>query len=234
MKISRMSIVCAISLWLVAAIWRGEAAVSAQTPGALAEVSTPSTQLQNRNPRYQLRKSDTFELEFSLSPEFTQSISVQPDGYITLKSVGTIYVEGLTIPELTEHIQQAYSKILQDPVITIELKDFDKPYFIVSGQIGKPGKYDLRSDLTVTQGVAVAGGFTDASQRAQVVLFRSVGNGMSEARVINIKKMLNARDLAEDIHLQPGDMIYVPQNVISKIQKYLPTSSLGLYSPPIF
>jgi ribosomal protein L16 Arg81 hydroxylase len=51
------------------------------------------------------------------------------------------------------------------------------------------------------------------------VLFRPGPNGLTEARVIDVKKMLHSRDLAEDIHLQPGDMIYVPQNRISKIQR---------------
>ena len=74
-------------------------------------------------------------------PELNQTITVQPDGYITLKSAGTIVAEGLTIPELTEKIRQAYSGVLHDPIITIELKDFDKPYFIAAG----PGLENLES-----------------------------------------------------------------------------------------
>lgn len=225
------------------------AAVSAATvsgvgqnaPSSAAEVSykadrgtassTPA--LEERAPRYRLRKSDSFDLAFTLSPEFNQSISVQPDGYITLKAVGTIYVEGLTVPELSERIRHAYEGTLHDPIITVELKDFDKPYFIASGQVGKPGKYDLRSDLTVTQAIAVAGGFTETSKHSQVVLFRPGTNGLTESRLIDVKKMLKSRDLAEDIHLRPGDMIFVPQNRISKISRYLPTSTLGLYGNPL-
>lgn len=204
-------------------------AVSAsRDPGS----SIDSPGLQKRNARHQLRKSDSFDLELEFSPELNQTVSVQPDGYITLKAVGTIFAEGLTIPELTEKIQRAYAGILHEPVVTIELKDFDKPYFVVSGQVGKPGKYDLRSDLTVTQAVAVAGGFTEASKHSQVVLFRPSENGLTEARLINVKKMLKTRDLTEDIHLQPGDMVYVPQNRISKIARYLPTSSLSMYGTP--
>jgi polysaccharide biosynthesis/export protein len=190
--------------------------------------------VESRTPRYHLRKSDSFNLEFAISPEFDQTIVVQPDGFITLKAVGTLHAEGLTIPELSQAIQHAYSGILRDPIVTIELRDFDKPYFIASGQVGKPGKYDLRSDLTLTEAVAVAGGFTEASKHSQVVLFRPKENGVTEARLIDVKKMLKARDLAEDIHLHPGDMIFVPQNRISKIARYLPTSTLGLYGNPQF
>ena len=197
------------------------------------EVAGVSPSLQDRNPRYHLRKGDSFDLEFSLSPEFNQTIPIQPDGYITLRSVGTVFVEGQTLPELTETIKTAYAKILHDPVVTIALKDFEKPYFIAAGQIAKPGKYDLRSDLTLTEGIAVAGGFTEASKHSQVVLFRPAENGMMEARLMDIKKMLNSRDLREDVRLEPGDMVFVPKNRISKIQRYLPSSNMGMYLNPV-
>jgi polysaccharide biosynthesis/export protein len=188
--------------------------------------------LHDRAPRYQMREGDSFELQFAFAPEFNETVTVQPDGYITLKEVGTIFVEGLTIPEMSKRIERAYSGILYDPQITISLQDFDKPSFVVIGQVGKPGKYELRSDLTVTKGIAIAGGFTDASKHSEVVLFRPEANGMTEARVIDTKKMLNSRNLSEDIHLSPGDIIYIPKNRISKISKYLPTANLGLYAIP--
>ena len=185
--------------------------------------------LHKRYPRYQLRKGDTFDLDFTLSPEFNQTVAVQPDGFVSLKEVGSIFVEGQTVPELTEAIKAAYAKTLRDPVIVIALKDFEKPYFIASGQVEKPGKYDLRSDLTVTEAVAIAGGFTDKSKHSQVVLFRPVPGGGYEAKLLNVKKLLATRNLSEDVQLQPGDMLYVPQNALSKIRPFLPTSSMGAY-----
>ena len=185
--------------------------------------------LHERNPRYRLRKGDTFDLDFALSPEFNQTVAVQPDGYVTLKEAGSIFVEGQTVPELTETVKAAYAKTLHDPVITITLKDFEKPYFIAAGQVAKPGKYDLRSDLTVTEAVAIAGGFNDKAKHSQVVLFRPVAGGGYEAKLLNAKKLLATRNLSEDIQLQPGDMLYVPQNAFSKIRPFLPTSSMSAY-----
>jgi polysaccharide export outer membrane protein len=215
------------------AVAQADASALLTTPQAGSGAAIPAEPvLSDRAPRYQLHKGDSFELQFAFSPEFNQTVTVEPDGYIALKSVGTIRAEGLTIPELTQSVELAYKGILHDPIVTVDLKDFEKPYFLAAGQVGKPGKYDLRSDLTVTEGVAIAGGFTEASKHSRVVLFRPGDNGVTEARVINAKKMLNSRNLAEDVHLRPGDMIFVPQNRISKIQKYLPTSSLGLYGYP--
>lgn len=182
-----------------------------------------------RNPRYRLRRGDSFDLDFSFSPEFNQSVAVQPDGYVTLKGVGSYFVEGQTVPELTETLKAAYAKTLHDPVIAVSLKDFEKPYFIAAGQVGKPGKYDLRSDLTVTEAVAIAGGFNEKAKHSQVVLFRPLQGGGYEAKLLNIKKLLASHDLSEDVPLQPGDMVYVPQNALSKIRPFLPTSSMSAF-----
>ncbi|PYU82083.1 MAG: hypothetical protein DMG50_13200, partial [Acidobacteria bacterium] len=102
--------------------------------------------LQHRNSRYQLHSSDVLELSFPFTPEFNQAVTIQPDGYITLRSVESIKVDGKTIPELVDLLRSTYAKILHDPVINVELKDFEKPYFIVGGEVGHPGKFDLRGD----------------------------------------------------------------------------------------
>ena len=192
---------------------------------ATPSASTPG--LQQRNPRYKLRKGDSFDVDFAMTPEFNQVVAVQPDGYITLKAIGSMYVEGQTVPELTQTLTNAYTKILHEPVIAVSLKDFEKPFFIASGQVAKPGKYDLRGDLTVTEAVAIAGGFDDKSKHSQVVLFHPVPTGGYEAKVINVKKLMADRDLSEDIRLQPGDMLFVPQNSLSKIKPFLPSSSVS-------
>jgi polysaccharide export outer membrane protein len=211
-------------------------AVPTATGASSSSVSAASTNaapgLQQRNPRYRLRKSDSFDVDFAFSPELNQTVAVQPDGYVTLKEVGSIFVEGQTVPELTETLKAAYAKTLHDPVITIVLKGFEKPYFIASGQVGKPGKYDLLSPLTVTEAVAIAGGFNGSAKHSQVVLFHPTPDGVFEAKLLNVKKLLASRNLSEDIYLQPGDMLYVPQSTISKISKYVPNTGMGAYYNP--
>jgi len=208
------------------------AATDLTTPTASLAMNSPGPQLKERDSRYRLQKSDVIEVEFTFSPEFNQTVTVGPDGYISLKSAGEIRAEDKTIAELTRAIGTAYHGILYKPAITISLKDFDKPFFLASGQVGKPGKYELRSDTTLTEGLALAGGFTDAAKHSQVVLFRRVSEGTVEARVFNVKQMLNSRNLQEDPHLSPGDMVYVPQSKWSKVRRYLPTASMGMYANP--
>lgn len=188
--------------------------------------------LQERNPRYQICKADVFDLNFPFTPEFNQTVTVHPDGYITLAGLGDLYVAGKTVPELRETLQRAFAKILHDPVINVVLKDFQKPYFIAGGEVGRPGKYELRDDITLTEAIAIAGGFTTSSKHSQVLLFRRVSSDWAEAKIINVKKMFRAGNLTEDLHLQPGDMFFVPQNYVSKIKPWIPYTSIsGGFTP---
>jgi len=183
----------------------------------------------DRRPLYRLSKTDTVEIGFTFAPEFNQTVTVQPDGFIALKGLDDLYVEGMTVPELRQAIRRAYSASLHDPEVTAVLKDFNKPYFIAGGQVARPGKYELRGDTTIVEAIATAGGFTGEARHSQVVLFRRISEETCEAKLLNVKRMLSARDLREDIHLRPGDMLFVPQNAISKIRQYLPVSEVGAH-----
>jgi polysaccharide biosynthesis/export protein len=212
-----------------------QTAPPAPANGAVTDAGKPSQaasvpQFQTRYPRYKIGSGDSFDVNFELSPEFNQTVTVQPDGFITLRGVGDVNVAGQTVPELTQTLKTAYSKILNDPLIVVMLKDFEKPYFIADGQVGHPGKYDLRGDVTVTEAVAMAGGFTESAKHSQVLLFRRVSDEWTEAKIINVKKMLKDGNLHEDMHLHPGDMIVVPKNTLSKIQRYIPNSSMGAFT----
>jgi polysaccharide export outer membrane protein len=208
-----------------------EGAAGPTKPGVADGASSPD-EMGNRRPLYRLQRSDVVEIKFNFASEFDQTVSVQPDGFIPLKGVDQLYAQGMTVPELRDAVRQVYATTLHDPEVTIDLKEFEKPYFIATGAVARPGKYELRGDATVTEGVAIAGGFTEQAKHSQVVLFRRISQERTEARILDVKQMLNSRNLAEDFHLRAGDLVYVPQNWISKIRRYLPTSSLSTYVNP--
>jgi polysaccharide export outer membrane protein len=187
---------------------------------------------QERYPRYRIHSGDVLALSFSFTPEFNQSVTVQPDGYVMLRDVGDIHVVDKTVPEVVEAVRTAYNKILHDPVITLELKEFEKPYFVVGGEVMHPGKYDLRSDTTVVQAVTIAGGMSDRAKSSEILLFRRYSDDLMEVKKVNIKQMLSAMNLTEDLHLRAGDMILVPRTTISKISRFVPVPGLGMYFNP--
>jgi len=203
-----------------------ETASTAAAPTTTSTTSSPA--FSERHNRYKLQPSDTMDIVFDYTPEYNQTVSLQPDGFITLRSVGDMNVRDLTVEQATAKITEAYSKILNKPKVSLVLKDFQKPYFIADGQVRQPGKYELRGDTTVLQALAMAGGFqSQYAKHSQVVLYRRVNDTWAEARLINVKKMQSKHDLSEDVLLQPGDLIFVPKNTASKIQQWLPIYSVN-------
>jgi polysaccharide export outer membrane protein len=188
----------------------------------------PAPVLETRDPRYKLVAGDAFDLTFQFTPDFNQTVTVQPDGFITLKEIGDVHVEGKTVPELRRDLQAAYTSILANPAIAINLKDFQKPYFLALGQVDHPGKYDLRGDTTVAEAVAVAGGFGDSAKHSQVLLFRRMNGNWASVRKVDLKGMLDRGNLSEDLYLRSGDLVYIPKNAISKIKPFVPYPTLGM------
>jgi polysaccharide export outer membrane protein len=203
---------------------------TARGTGSSLRADTDRPALQQRNPRYRLCASDVIALTFPLTPEYDQTVTVQPDGFVTLAGAGDIHVEGLTTLETIPAIQAAYMNILHNSIVTIELKDFNKPYFIVGGQVFHPGKFDLRGYTTATQAVALAGGFEETAKHSQVLLFRRVNDSWTEVKTLDLKHILQGHNADEDPEIRPGDMLYVPQNTISKVKKFIPNYGMGAYA----
>jgi polysaccharide export outer membrane protein len=197
-------------------------------PGKAGGTGNPQLGRECR-PLYRFRKSDVLEINFTFVPEFNQTVTVQPDGRISLRGADSVSAEGLTSAELVESIREAYAGTLHDPKLSVIAKEFDKPFFIASGEVARPGKYELRSDTTVAEGVAIAGGFTAQSKHSQVLLFRRISAETVEAHVIDVKHMLQAHDLNEDPRLEAGDFLVVPKSTVAKVMRYMPTTSMGMF-----
>lgn len=199
-------------------------------PAAEQETSGPG--FAQREDRYRVQPGDVIEFQFRFTPEFNQSVKVQPDGYIPLQEAGELKVGGLTVREVREATVQAYSEKLHDPVVSVILKEFSMPYFIVGGEVGKPGRYDLKGDVMLSEAIQIAGGFGSGAHTSEVLLFRRVSKDWVETKRINFKEALQ-NGLQEDIALKPGDSIYISRSRLGKVQKFMEASKLGLFFNPL-
>lgn len=182
--------------------------------------------------RYRLQPGDVLEVQYRYSPEFNQTVTVQPDGYITLEIGGDLKVAGFTIEETRQAILRQASKRLQDPVATIVLKEFQKPYFVVAGEVATPGKIEMRERVTAIQAIMLAGGMKETAKSSQVVVFRKINSDVAEVKLLNLKSIRRTSDLENDLTLQAGDMVYVPRDKISKIERFMKLASVAAFMAP--
>ena len=183
-----------------------------------------------RDPRYRLQPTDVVEVHYRYTPEFDQTVVIQPDGFVNLQIVGDLKLQGLTLDQVKAAILEKATLRLKDPEVTLVLKDFEKPYFMVGGEVANPGKFEMRGQVTALQAIAMAGGFKTASAKhSQVILFRRVGPDLAKAEILNLKAAMSPAATEPLADLHPGDLLVVPQNRVSKIERYVKWANVGLY-----
>src|SRR5437588_4394897 len=153
--------------------------------------------------RYRLQPGDVLEIQYRYSPEFNQAVTVQPDGYVTLEIGGDLKVAGLTIEQTRQAILKKASTRLQDPIATVILKEFQKPYFVVAGEVAQPGKIEMRERVTALQAIMLAGGMKESAKSSQVVVFRKINSDIAEVKLLNLKRIRRTSDLENDLTQQP-------------------------------
>lgn len=187
-----------------------------------------------RDPRYRLQPTDVMEVHYRYTPEFDQTVVIQPDGFVNLQIVGDLKLQGLTLDQVKVAILEKATLRLKDPEITLVLKDFEKPYFVVGGEVGTPGRFEMRGTVTALQAVAMAGGFKTASAKhSQVILYRRVGPELAKAEILDLKAAMSPSATESLADLRSGDMLIVPQNRVSKIERFVKWGNFGMYVNPL-
>jgi len=197
----------------------------------IALVAAANGQLHKRE-RYTLRSGDSFELNYRLTPELNQTVTVQPDGYVNLNVVGDMKVDGMAVDEIHDRVLEKASKRLNQPELNITLKEFNKPYVVVAGEVERPGRIDVRENTTAMQAIMLAGGFKASGYDTDVYLFRKINGDSSEIRKLNLHNLQKTGDLERDIMLQPGDMLLVPRNKLEKFARVIKSVNMGMYFDP--
>ncbi len=196
---------------------------------AMSEVQDPKLHPRDR---YRLHTGDSLVLEYRLSPELNQTVTVGPDGYVDLNVAGAVKLEGLTLGEAHDRIIELDSARLNAPELNIELKDFQRLYVVVAGQVMNPARIEMREDMTALQAVMLAGGFRDSAKESKIVLFRRLNSksDMAEVRVINLHHIHKTAQLEQDVALQPGDVLYVPENTATQFGKIMRIPNFSMSS----
>ncbi len=202
--------------------------------GLFGMAQLASAQILQTRQRYLIHPGDQLAVSFRLTPEYNQTVIVQPDGYIALTISGEVKVVSLTVEAAEAAVASSASARLKDPAVTVTPIGFEKPYFVVAGHVAKPGKYDMISDTTAMQALLLSGGPLDTGKVSQILLYRRINEKDAQVKVINLKKLKHTSDLERDVTLQSGDMLYIPENTLTRITDIMRIgNTLGLYVNPL-
>ncbi len=223
---------CMPAIWRMIAVLAVPAMLHGQNLPPAPAKSPVAPQLQQHE-RYRIHPGDVLVLSYRFTPDFNQTAIVEPDGYVALNLVGRIRVAGLSMDQTHDLIVQGASDRLNAPELTLSLKEFVAPYIVVSGEVAKPGKLELREGTTALQSIQLAGGFGENARAGQVIVIRRVNDVEGEVHLLNLARIHTNKDLERDMALQAGDMVVVPRDRISQISRYIKLSNVGVYFNPL-
>ncbi len=202
-------------------------ATNAQTEPA-TDIDSPRPVLREPDDRrYKLNAGDIVDVLYRYTPEFNQTVTVLPDGYVVLQIAGEVKLEGLSLADAKSAILKRSTERLKDPEITLLLKYFQKPYYVVAGEVNKPGRFEMDEPITALQSVMLAGGFNDKAKTSRVIIFRKINKDFARVTILDLKDIKKTSDLENDLNLDSGDIVFIPRNNFSKFEKFVRLTSIA-------
>ena len=187
--------------------------------GSVVGCSTPSREMveeaANTKKDFLLGPEDVLDIVVWKNEDLSQkAVVVRPDGKISMPLIGEVNAGGLTANELASQIALRLKEFKERPAVTVSVKEVNSYYFYILGEVGKPGKYQLKSHATVLQAVAVANGFTVYAARNRMQVIRTVQTEDGKSREIRIPAryddLISGRGEIGNFVLKSGDVVVVP------------------------
>lgn len=136
-------------------------------------------------------------------------VVVRPDGMVTLPLLNDVKASGLTPDQFRETVMKEATQYIEDPNVTVVVKQINSRKVYVTGQVLKAGSFPLTSPTTVMQALAMAGGPSEYAKLNDIVVMRTVA-GKTQTQKFNYKDVIKGKKLEQNILLKPGDTVVVP------------------------
>src|SRR5262245_14881129 len=157
---------------------------------------------------YQIGPEDVLEISVWKNPELSRTVPVRPDGKVSLPLVNDIKAAGLTPTDLRDQVTAKLSEYIPAPEVSVIVREVHSRKVTVAGAVKLPGRYELKSTMTVLEVIALAQGLTDFASRDRIVILRQ--NGQKTERIpFNYRKISDSAQ-QDNFLVRPGDIVFVP------------------------
>ena len=166
----------------------------------------------NNSDDYKMQPGDVLQISVLNEEDLSRELRVSSAGNINVPLLGEVNIRNLTSFEITNKLTKLFNEYLVNPQVTIFVVTFAKVF--ISGEVKKPGAYELSKPLTIMESITIAGGFSEHANKKKVKLIRKI-DGVKETRVIDISSFINKGNIHdEDVVLKPGDLVIVPESFL--------------------
>ena len=203
--------------------WNKNLGIAFATLGALAlaactsleELPTaqPVSETEELQTEYRIGSDDSLQIFVWRNPELSNSVSVRPDGKITIPLIEDLPATGKTPTELARDIEKQLSVYIQDPIVTVIMRGFvglPKDRVRVVGEAARPQALPYRSTMTLLDIMISVGGLTDFADGNRATISRLIDDEVKQYRV-RIDDLLRDGDMTANVRIMPGDVIVIPE-----------------------
>ena len=157
---------------------------------------------------YQIGPEDLLDISVWKNVELSRVVPVRPDGKVSLPLVNDIQAAGLTPTELRDRITTKLAEYIPAPEVSVMVREVHSRKVAVVGAVKMPGRYEMKSPMTVLEALALAQGLSDFASRDRIVVLREV-NGKTTEIPFNYRK-IGDNGSQQNFFLRPGDIVVVP------------------------
>ena len=218
-----------------------------------ASIETTADSSRSDIDRRPLRREDQFEVEASIvnyvnsfftetrlgpedvitidvfdQPNYSRAgITVPPSGRVNYPVIGQVMIAGRSIEEIEKEITERLSEYIREPKVTVQIVQVHSMKYMVVGDVGAPGIYEMTRRMTVNEALAKAGDVNRYGDTKNISVLRMQPNGQATPIPVNLQGV--RRGKARDVFLIPGDTIVVPGNKFKTIDKVMSVATLGYW-----
>jgi len=156
---------------------------------------------------FRLGPEDVLDVFVWKEPDLSTTITVRPDGKISLPLAGELDASGKTATQIQQEVTEKLAQFIKQPVVTVIVKQINSLKISVLGEVRKPDVYKIKNRVTVLDAVAMAGGFTDLARPTRIVVLRKTSSGPVRL-IVNINQLVEDKN-GTPFYLEPLDTVYV-------------------------
>jgi len=170
-----------------------------------------SAKAADSSPAYRIGAGDILQVDVWREPDVSAaSVTVRPDGKISLPMTGEVHVAGLSPGELEQIITDKLSSLIRNPRVTVTAREVTSQRIYLIGEVRREGMLRLAGPTTVLQALAEAGGVTDYAKRNRIYILRMEA-GRQIRLSFNYNDVVRGQKVEQNVLLLPGDTIVIPR-----------------------
>ena len=163
---------------------------------------------------YLIGPGDNVDIIVWRNPEVSMAVPVRPDGKITTPLVEDLPASGKTSTQLARDIEEALSKYIQQPVVTVIVTEFIGPYteqVRVIGEAARPQALPYREEMTLMDVLIAVGGITDFAAGNKARIIRSI-DGKQQQFSVRLDDLIRDGDISANVPMRQGDVLVIPES----------------------